>query len=68
MWLNCCVCDTDSLLFNKIDERQRLARERREEHEKQNGVCSLTVCVLVCGGFTMHPSLSFFVHPETYHV
>ncbi|XP_028253256.1 ensconsin isoform X2 [Parambassis ranga] len=27
---------TDSLLFNKIDERQRLARERREEHEKQN--------------------------------
>ncbi|XP_013874365.1 ensconsin isoform X2 [Austrofundulus limnaeus] len=29
---------TDSLLFNKIDERQRLARERREEHEKQNAV------------------------------
>ncbi|KAM4529642.1 ensconsin isoform 5-T5 [Fundulus diaphanus] len=27
---------TDSLLFNKIDERQRLARERREEQEKQN--------------------------------
>ncbi|XP_056261347.1 ensconsin isoform X1 [Seriola aureovittata] len=27
---------TDSLLFNKIDERQRLARERREEREKQN--------------------------------
>uniref|UniRef100_A0A3B3WBV8 Ensconsin n=1 Tax=Poecilia mexicana TaxID=48701 RepID=A0A3B3WBV8_9TELE len=26
----------DSLLFNKIDERQRLARERREEREKQN--------------------------------
>ncbi|XP_026175319.1 ensconsin isoform X1 [Mastacembelus armatus] len=29
---------TDSLLFNKIDERQRLARERREEHDKQNAV------------------------------
>ncbi|KAM9354012.1 ensconsin isoform 2-T2 [Pholidichthys leucotaenia] len=28
----------DSLLFNKIDERQRLARERREEREKQNAV------------------------------
>ncbi|KAJ3606393.1 hypothetical protein NHX12_025914, partial [Muraenolepis orangiensis] len=27
----------DSLLFNRIDERQRLARERREEQEKQNG-------------------------------
>uniref|UniRef100_A0A669EDS4 Ensconsin-like n=1 Tax=Oreochromis niloticus TaxID=8128 RepID=A0A669EDS4_ORENI len=27
---------TDSLLFNKIDERLRLARERREEREKQN--------------------------------
>ncbi|XP_029903735.1 ensconsin isoform X2 [Myripristis murdjan] len=27
---------TDSLLYNKIDERQRLARERREEREKQN--------------------------------
>uniref|UniRef100_A0A3Q2P547 Uncharacterized protein n=1 Tax=Fundulus heteroclitus TaxID=8078 RepID=A0A3Q2P547_FUNHE len=27
---------TDSLLFNKIDERLRLARERREEQEKQN--------------------------------
>ncbi|KAG7260470.1 hypothetical protein CRUP_011219, partial [Coryphaenoides rupestris] len=26
----------DSLLYNKIDERQRLARERREEQEKQN--------------------------------
>ncbi|CAK6962215.1 ensconsin isoform X4 [Scomber scombrus] len=26
----------NSLLFNKIDERQRLARERREEREKQN--------------------------------
>ncbi|XP_047243933.1 ensconsin isoform X3 [Girardinichthys multiradiatus] len=30
------VTKTDSLLFNKIDERQRLARERREEQEKQN--------------------------------
>ncbi|XP_071335137.1 ensconsin isoform X2 [Trachinotus anak] len=29
---------TDSLLFNKIDERQRLARERREEREKHNAV------------------------------
>uniref|UniRef100_A0A8D3AER2 Ensconsin n=1 Tax=Scophthalmus maximus TaxID=52904 RepID=A0A8D3AER2_SCOMX len=29
---------TDSLLFNKIDERQKLARERREEREKQNAV------------------------------
>ncbi|XP_078131567.1 ensconsin isoform X4 [Sander vitreus] len=29
---------TDSLLFNKIDERQRLARERRVEREKQNAV------------------------------
>ncbi|XP_069370740.1 ensconsin isoform X8 [Paralichthys olivaceus] len=28
----------DSLLFNKIDERQKLARERREEREKQNAV------------------------------
>ncbi|KAI3363761.1 hypothetical protein L3Q82_001377 [Scortum barcoo] len=27
---------TDSLLFNKIEERQRLARERRGEREKQN--------------------------------
>ncbi|XP_034018064.1 ensconsin isoform X7 [Thalassophryne amazonica] len=26
----------DSLLFNKTDERQRLARERREERDKQN--------------------------------
>lgn len=31
------VCAADSLLFNKIDERLRLARERREEREKQNG-------------------------------
>lgn len=29
---------TESLLFNKIDERQRLARKRREEREKQNAV------------------------------
>ncbi|XP_034384086.1 ensconsin isoform X2 [Cyclopterus lumpus] len=29
---------TDSLLFNKIDERQRLARERRGEREKLNAV------------------------------
>ncbi|XP_036941802.1 ensconsin isoform X7 [Acanthopagrus latus] len=29
---------TDSLLFNKIDERQRLARERRGEREKQNAI------------------------------
>ncbi|XP_034555504.1 ensconsin isoform X2 [Notolabrus celidotus] len=28
----------DSLLFNKMDERQRLARERRGEREKQNAV------------------------------
>ncbi|KAL3052619.1 hypothetical protein OYC64_005204 [Pagothenia borchgrevinki] len=28
----------DSLLFNKIDERQRLARERRDECEKQNAI------------------------------
>lgn len=30
----------DSLIFNRIDERLRLARERRGELEKQNGVCS----------------------------
>nr|XP_057912684.1 ensconsin isoform X8 [Doryrhamphus excisus] len=29
---------TDSLLFNKTDERLRLARERREEREKQNAI------------------------------
>ncbi|KAM8832028.1 uncharacterized protein map7b isoform 3-T3 [Spinachia spinachia] len=29
---------TDSLLFNKIDERQKLARERRGEREKQIAV------------------------------
>uniref|UniRef100_A0A671WA89 Ensconsin n=1 Tax=Sparus aurata TaxID=8175 RepID=A0A671WA89_SPAAU len=29
---------TDSLIFNKIDERQRLARERRGEREKQNAI------------------------------
>ncbi|KAM9782742.1 uncharacterized protein map7b [Neosynchiropus ocellatus] len=28
----------DLNLFNKIDERQRLARERREEREKQNAI------------------------------
>ncbi|XP_063758011.1 ensconsin isoform X9 [Eleginops maclovinus] len=28
----------ESLLFNKIDERQRLARERRDEREKQNAI------------------------------
>ncbi|XP_054617443.1 ensconsin isoform X2 [Dunckerocampus dactyliophorus] len=28
----------DSLLFNKTDERLRLARERREEREKQNAI------------------------------
>ncbi|XP_076025594.1 ensconsin isoform X2 [Genypterus blacodes] len=28
----------DSLVFNKLDERQRLARERREEQDKQNAV------------------------------
>ncbi|XP_060947737.1 ensconsin isoform X2 [Limanda limanda] len=28
----------DSLLFNRIDERQKLARERREEREKQNAI------------------------------
>ncbi|KAJ0060952.1 hypothetical protein NL108_001806 [Boleophthalmus pectinirostris] len=33
---------TDSLLFNKIDERLRLARERREEREKQNAVKEAT--------------------------
>ncbi|XP_044025785.1 ensconsin isoform X14 [Siniperca chuatsi] len=32
------VCVADSLLFNKIDEKQRLARERRGEREKQNAV------------------------------
>ncbi|XP_041661481.1 ensconsin isoform X2 [Cheilinus undulatus] len=33
---NTVTTKTDSLLFNKIDERQRLARERRGEREKQN--------------------------------
>ncbi|XP_041831610.1 ensconsin isoform X2 [Melanotaenia boesemani] len=33
---NYAAAKPDSLLFNKIDERQRLARERREEREKQN--------------------------------
>uniref|UniRef100_A0A671WB92 Uncharacterized protein n=1 Tax=Sparus aurata TaxID=8175 RepID=A0A671WB92_SPAAU len=39
--LSCCltlVCVADSLIFNKIDERQRLARERRGEREKQNAI------------------------------
>uniref|UniRef100_UPI0037E919A2 ensconsin n=1 Tax=Semicossyphus pulcher TaxID=241346 RepID=UPI0037E919A2 len=35
---NYAATKTDSLLFNKIDERQRLARERRGEREKQNAV------------------------------
>ncbi|XP_028460421.1 ensconsin [Perca flavescens] len=35
---NSVATKTDSLLFNKIDERQRLARERRVEREKQNAV------------------------------
>nr|XP_054603809.1 ensconsin isoform X2 [Nothobranchius furzeri] len=35
---NYAATKADSLLFNKIDERQRLARERREEREKQNAV------------------------------
>ncbi|KAM9704396.1 ensconsin isoform 12-T12 [Menidia menidia] len=33
---NYAASKADSLLFNKIDERQRLARERREEREKHN--------------------------------
>ncbi|XP_056283819.1 ensconsin isoform X8 [Pseudoliparis swirei] len=32
------VCVADSLLFNRMDERQRLARERRGEREKLNAV------------------------------
>ncbi|XP_028295734.1 ensconsin isoform X3 [Gouania willdenowi] len=35
---NNAAAKADSLLFNKMDERQRLARERREEHEKLNAV------------------------------
>ncbi|XP_026196888.1 ensconsin isoform X2 [Anabas testudineus] len=35
---NSAATKADSLLFNKIDERQRLARERREEREKQNAI------------------------------
>lgn len=34
----------DSLLFNRIDERLRLARERRGELEKQNGAYLLSSC------------------------
>lgn len=34
----------DSLLFNRIDERLRLARERRGELEKQNGAYSCPFC------------------------
>ncbi|CAG5928131.1 unnamed protein product [Menidia menidia] len=33
---NYAASKADSLLFNKIDERQRLARERREERDKHN--------------------------------
>ncbi|KAK7906839.1 hypothetical protein WMY93_015451 [Mugilogobius chulae] len=39
---NNAAAKTDSLLFNKIDERLRLARERREEREKQNAVKEAT--------------------------
>ncbi|CAL1586318.1 unnamed protein product [Knipowitschia caucasica] len=39
---NSAAAKTDSLLFNKIDERLRLARERREEREKQNAVKEAT--------------------------
>ncbi|XP_055362138.1 ensconsin isoform X11 [Betta splendens] len=35
---NVAATKTDSLVFNKLDERQRLARERREEQERQNAV------------------------------
>ncbi|CAG09083.1 unnamed protein product [Tetraodon nigroviridis] len=34
----------DSLLFNRIDERLRLARERRGELEKQNGAYPRSFC------------------------
>lgn len=34
----------DSLLFNRIDERLRLARERRGELEKQNGAYLCSFC------------------------
>ncbi|XP_072297804.1 ensconsin isoform X3 [Eucyclogobius newberryi] len=39
---NNATAKTDSLLFNKIDERLRLARERREERDKQNAVKEAT--------------------------
>lgn len=38
----------DSLLFNRIDERLRLARERRGELEKQNGAFSCPFCTISC--------------------
>lgn len=43
-----CFCFADSLLFNRIDERLRLARERRGELEKQNGVYSCPFCSISC--------------------
>ncbi|XP_057678336.1 ensconsin isoform X3 [Corythoichthys intestinalis] len=36
------LCFLDSLLFNKTDERLRLARERREERDKQNAAKEAT--------------------------
>lgn len=38
----------DSLLFNRIDERLRLARERRGELDKQNGAYWCPFCNLSC--------------------
>lgn len=38
----------DSLLFNRIDERLRLARERRGELEKQNGAYPCPFCNISC--------------------
>lgn len=38
----------DSLLFNRIDERLRLARERRGELEKQNGAYLCPFCNISC--------------------
>lgn len=38
----------DSLLFNRIDERLRLARERRGELEKQNGAYLCPFCNTSC--------------------
>lgn len=62
-------CDAESLLFNKIDERQRLARERREEREKQNGVYSVCVTdsrdyISVWGGFRCIPHFLFYLSPN----